>query len=68
MAMKRKTLSIEMKIRLLADVDKKVLPKKEIALKYGIPHNTLSTIIKNKRKNRKPDKRTVTREKKTDII
>ena len=50
MSMKRKTLSIEMKIRLLADVDKKVLPKKEIALKYGIPHNTLSTIIKNREK------------------
>ena len=29
MAMKQKNLTIEMKIKLLADVDKKLLPKKE---------------------------------------
>ena len=50
MALKRKNLSIEMKLKLLADVDKKLLPKKEIAAKYGIPHNTLSTIVKNREK------------------
>ncbi|XP_005102045.1 tigger transposable element-derived protein 4 [Aplysia californica] len=50
MTMKRKNLSIEMKIKLLADVDKKLLSKKEIAAKYGIPHNTLSTIVKNREK------------------
>ena len=52
MTMKRKNLrsSIEMKLKLLADVDKKLLLKKDIAAKYGMPHNTLSTIVKNREK------------------
>ena len=50
MALKRKNLSIETKLKLLADVDRKLLPKKEIVAKYGIPHNTLSTIVKNREK------------------
>ena len=34
-------LSIQTTLQLLADVDKKQGTKKEIAEKYGIPHNTL---------------------------
>ena len=70
MTMKRKNLSIEfeMKRKLLADVDKKLLLKKGIAAKYGIPHNTLSTIgpSQKQRKDRKPDfKRPAARAQKT---
>ncbi|GFO17972.1 hypothetical protein PoB_004447700 [Plakobranchus ocellatus] len=54
MAMKQKNLNIEMKLKLLADVDKKLLLKKKIAAKYDIPHNTLSIIMKN-REHPKPD-------------
>ena len=50
----RKNLSIETKLQLLADVDKKQKSKKEIAEKYGIPHNTLSTIVKNRAKIERP--------------
>ena len=46
----RKYLSIQTKLQLLADVDKKQGTKKEIAEKYGISHNTLSTIVKNRAK------------------
>ena len=53
---KRQNLSIETKLQLLADVDKKASTKKEIAEKYGIPHNTLSTIIKNRAKLERPEK------------
>ena len=45
-----KDLSIQTKLQLLADVDKKQGTKKEIAEKYGIPHNTLTTIVKNRAK------------------
>ena len=38
MAMKRKNLSIETKIKLLADVNKKVLSKKDMAAKYTPQH------------------------------
>lgn len=47
---KRKMLSIEIKKEILCDVDRKLLSKKKIAEKYGIPHNSLSTIIKNREK------------------
>ena len=50
----RKNLSIQTKLQLLADVDKKQGTKKEIAEKYGIPHNTLSTIVKNRAKLERP--------------
>ncbi|GFN75254.1 tigger transposable element-derived protein 4 [Plakobranchus ocellatus] len=50
----RKNLSIETKLQLLADVDKKQSTKKEIAEKYGIPHNMLSTILKNRAKLERP--------------
>ena len=39
-----------MKRILLADADKKLLLKKDIVAKYGIPHNTLSIIVKNREK------------------
>ena len=35
-------------------MDKKQGTKKEIAEKYGIPHNTLSTIVKNRAKLERP--------------
>ena len=50
----RKNLSIHTKLQLLADLDRKQGTKKEIAEKYGIPHNTLSTIIKNRAKLERP--------------
>ncbi|GBL81979.1 Tigger transposable element-derived protein 4 [Araneus ventricosus] len=46
---KRKCLSIKEKILILHEVDKGV-KKKRIALKFGIPPNSLSTIIKNRDK------------------
>ena len=49
-----KNLSIQTPLQLLADVDKKQGTKKEIAEKYGIPHNTLSTIVKNRAKLERP--------------
>ncbi|GFO06121.1 tigger transposable element-derived protein 6 [Plakobranchus ocellatus] len=49
-----KNLSIETKLQLLANVGKKQSTKKEIAEKYGIPHNTLSTILKNRAKLERP--------------
>ena len=50
----RKNLSIQTPLQLLADEDKKQGTKKEIAEKYGIPHNTLSTIVKNRAKLERP--------------
>ena len=47
---KRKMLSIEIKKEILCDVDRKLLSKKKRAERYGIPHNSLSTIIKNREK------------------
>lgn len=53
-SLKRKhtTLTLETKLKLLRDVDNmgKTQTKKEIADKYGIPANTLSTILKNREK------------------
>ena len=46
---KQKTLVFSEK-ESLCDVDRKLLSKKKIAEKYGIPHNSLSTIIKNREK------------------
>ena len=45
-----KDLSNQTKLQLLADVDKKQGTKKEIEEKYGISHNTLSTLVKNRAK------------------
>lgn len=47
MAGKRKCLSLTDKIQILAEVDKGT-KKKDIAARYGIPHNSLSTIIKDR--------------------
>ena len=47
-------LSIQTTLQLLADVDKKQGTRKEIVEKYGIPHNTLSTIVKNRVKLERP--------------
>ncbi|GBM38509.1 hypothetical protein AVEN_24599-1 [Araneus ventricosus] len=44
---KRKGLSIKEKILILHEMDKGV-KKKDISLKFGIPPNSLSTIIKNR--------------------
>ena len=44
-----------MKLQLLADLDRKQGTKKEIDEKNGIPHKTLSTIIKNRAKLERPD-------------
>ena len=46
----RKNLSIQTELQLLADVDKKQGTKRGIAEKYSIPHNTLSSIGKNRAK------------------
>ncbi|GBL83082.1 hypothetical protein AVEN_244088-1 [Araneus ventricosus] len=46
---KRKCLGIKEKNLILHEVDKAV-KKKDIALKFGIPPNSLSTIIKNRDK------------------
>ena len=43
-------LSIETKKEILSDVNRKLMSKKSIAEKYGIPHNSLSAIIKNREK------------------
>lgn len=46
---KLKTLNLEDKVCLIKDVEKNPnVKKKDIALKYGIPPNTLSTILKEK--------------------
>ena len=50
----RKNPSIQTKLHLLADVHKKQGTKKEIAEKYGIPHDTLSTLVKNRAKLERP--------------
>ncbi|GFN78561.1 tigger transposable element-derived protein 6 [Plakobranchus ocellatus] len=49
---KHPTLTLETKLKLLSEVDNmgKTQTKKEIAEKYGIPVNTLSTILKNREK------------------
>ena len=44
--LKRKVLSNEVKLQILDEVDRKTMAKKDIAAKYGIPHNSLSTLIK----------------------
>ena len=49
-----KNLSIQTKLQLLADLDRKQGTKKEIAKKYRILHNTLLTIIKNRAKLERP--------------
>ena len=48
--LKRKALTIDVKVKILAEVDAMTMTKKDIAAKYGIPHNSLSTIIKNRDK------------------
>ena len=50
----RKNLSIQTNPQLLADVDKKQGTTKEVAEKYGIPHDTLSTLVKNRAKLERP--------------
>ena len=61
LAKKRKILTIETIQQILFDVDKKLLSKKQIAEKYGIPHNSLSMIIKNQEKikpsNQEPNRK-----------
>jgi hypothetical protein len=44
-----KTLSIQGKFNLVKDVDSG-FKKKDIAIKYGVPKSTVSTILKNKEK------------------
>jgi hypothetical protein len=44
-----KTLSIQDKFNLIKDVDSG-FKKKDIAIKYGVPKSTVSTILKNKEK------------------
>jgi hypothetical protein len=44
-----KTLSIQDKFNLIKDVDSG-FKKKDIAIKYGVPKSTVSTILKNKKK------------------
>ena len=43
-----KFLTIAKKLELLQESDKKLLSKGKLALKYGIPCSTLSTILKNR--------------------
>lgn len=45
-----KCLTLNEKIKLIAEVEKGEKKKKDIAEQFGIPHNTLSTILKNKDK------------------
>lgn len=47
---KLKCLSLQEKVELIKEVDKGVFKKKDIAAKFGIPANTLSTILKNREK------------------
>ena len=49
---KHTTLTLETKLKLLSEIDNmgKTTTKKEIADSYGIPANTLSTILKNREK------------------
>src|ERR1044072_1514935 len=44
---KRKCLSIAEKIKVLEDVDKRI-KRQDIAIKFGIPSNSLSTLLKNR--------------------
>jgi hypothetical protein len=49
MAMRKlKCLSLEEKCLLITEVEKMKGRKKDIAAQFGIPPNTLSTILKNK--------------------
>lgn len=43
-------LSVEVKKKILKEVDEKILSKTEISKKYGIPKNSLSTILKSREK------------------
>lgn len=45
---KRKCISLEQKLLIISEVEKGEKKKKEIAEQYGIPSNSLSTILKNK--------------------
>ena len=45
-----KTLSLSEKLKVIQEVEKGIRKKKDIAAQFGIPANTLSTIIKNKEK------------------
>lgn len=45
---KRNCISLEQKRLIIIEVEKGVKKKKEIAAQFGIPSNTLSTILKNK--------------------
>ena len=47
---KYKSLNIEKKVEIIAEVKKGVKSKKLIAIEYGIPSSTLSTISKNEQK------------------
>ncbi|GBM05093.1 hypothetical protein AVEN_210802-1 [Araneus ventricosus] len=47
---KRTCLSVEAKKKILKEVDEKILSKTEISKKYGIPKNSLSTILKAREK------------------
>lgn len=47
---KRSALSLAEKVKLISEIDKGVKKKKEIAIDFGIPSSTLSTIIKNREK------------------
>lgn len=47
---KLKCLSVQEKRKLIAEVDKGEKKKKDIAVEYDIPPNTLSTILKNREK------------------
>jgi hypothetical protein len=50
-----KTLSIQDKFNLIKDVDSG-FKKKDIAIKYGVPKSTVSTILKNKEKGNRRGK------------
>ncbi|KFM72755.1 Tigger transposable element-derived protein 6, partial [Stegodyphus mimosarum] len=47
---KRICLAVEIKKKILKEVDEKILSKTQIAQKYGIPKNSLSTILKAREK------------------
>ena len=48
MTSKHKPVSLDTKLQVLDEVDKKVKAKTQIAKEYSVPYITLSTLLKNK--------------------
>lgn len=61
---KRKAMTIDGNLQALIEADKETMTKKDITTKYRIPHNCLSTIIKDREIIEQPG---FTRERKVEM-